>query len=523
MDYERLRKLFIEFLKERINTLEDTTRSFTKEFLERLKAQGYELTPELEKSLEEFAKVQSEFIKELVQTSVAMVGRSHNLRDEQIAKIAQEAFEKRWEDGKNLPQRLRSWSGELVQRTKTLLSQGIYRGRSVSEVAYEIEQVVKNTPHELEERLPKWLSRIEDTLRPLLTDTEGRRLLKGMLSEIEKEIRSHSRRTPSRLRNEELIRKIRQAIEQGSEEILDRALEQWLRDKQQFRLRMIAQSESAYAYGRATIEANPEAKAFRWKLSSSHPEPDICDVYATMDYGLGKGVHPREKLPRFPAHPLCLCYLRPVYTDKEPKRLKLDEETMRRIAPRYVQDLEALGVNIKRLWNEKELRFYKRKELVQRVGEEELGVLEAIGRTVREGRWKPAQNKDIRREKKALERKYSRIPQEVANILKKATISSLELHYIKRKYLDSWDLKSPAELDKMFTKHIKNPEVLIYRQGDRLALELGRYVAIIHPPNTRITLFELDEQYENYEDYATQSGRTIIKLWRLKHILRRLL
>ena len=74
--------------------------------------------------------------------------------------------------------------------------------------------------------------------------------------------------------------------------------------------------------------------------------------------------------------------------------------------------------------------------------------------------------------------------------------------------------RSPAELYERF---------LIYRQGDRLALELGRYVAIIHPPDTRITLFELDEQYENYEDYATQSGRTIIKLWRLKHILRRLL
>ncbi len=113
-------------------------------------------------------------------------------------------------------------------------------------------------------------------------------------------------------------------------------------------------------------------------------------------------------------------------------------------------------------------------------------------------------------------------PEEAKHVFSKETANSLILHYLKRKFIDGWDLKSPEELDEMFVKHIKNPEGLIYKQGDRIAIGLDRFVAVIHPPDTKITLFELDEQYEDYEDYAKQTGRSILKLWQLKHILRRL-
>ncbi len=197
---------------------------------------------------------------------------------------------------------------------------------------------------------------------------------------------------------------------------------------------------------------------------------------------------------------------------------------MKKRVPEYVRNLEALGVDKKQLWNERERRFLRRKELIQRVGEEEFKVLETVGRTIRKGRWKEeVRKRDIDRELRALRRRYGdSIPQEALRLLSKDKVSSLELHYIKRKYYDGWDLKNPEELDEIFVKHIKNPEGLVYKQGDRIAIELDRFVAIIHPPDTKITLFELDEQYEDYEDYAKQTGRSILKLWQLKHILRRL-
>ncbi|NPA41107.1 MAG: hypothetical protein GXO18_02420, partial [Aquificae bacterium] len=69
---------------------------------------------------------------------------------------------------------------------------------------------------------------------------------------------------------------------------------------------------------------------------------------------------------------------------------------MGKITPKYVINLSALGIDIKQLWNEKELRFLKRKELILKVGGEEFKVLETIGKTIREGRWKPAQKRDIK-------------------------------------------------------------------------------------------------------------------------------
>ena len=252
----------------------------------------------------------------------------------------------------------------------------------------------------------------------------------------------------------------------------------------------------------------------------------MCDVYASVDYGLGRGVWPKEKVPKRKPHPHCLCYLIPITERKWMKvkeEKKLDKRILRRIAPQYVKDLEALGIDVEKLWSDELSAFIRKKDLEKIIGKENFKVLQSIGRTARSGKWKEANVKDIERELRALRRKYGTIPDEALQILKSDKVSSLELHYVKRKYYDGWNIKDPEELDRLFTQHIKNPEVLIYRQGDRLALELGRYVAVIHPPDTKITIFELEEQYEDYEDYARQTGRPIIRLWQLRHILSRLL
>ncbi len=203
------------------------------------------------------------------------------------------------------------------------------------------------------------------------------------------------------------------------------------------------------------------------------------------------------------------------------RKEKLDRGTLKKIAPQYIRDLEALGVDIENLWD-RELNAFVRKRDLMRVGEEEFKVVQTIGRTARAGRWKEATSRDIERELLKLSSVYEVVPQEAYNILRKRSVSSLEVHYVKRKYIDGWNLRSPQELDRILTEHIKDPEALVYRQGDRIALELGRYIAVIHPPDTKITIFELEEQYEDYEDYARQTGRPIIRLWQLKHILSRL-
>jgi hypothetical protein len=65
---------------------------------------------------------------------------------------------------------------------------------------------------------------------------------------------------------------------------------------------------------------------YQWRLSSSHPFPDICDYYAGVDFGLGRGVWPKEKVPPEKAHPHCMCSLVPRVTPvQQPGRLSPEE------------------------------------------------------------------------------------------------------------------------------------------------------------------------------------------------------
>lgn len=48
---------------------------------------------------------------------------------------------------------------------------------------------------------------------------------------------------------------------------------------------------------------------YQWVLSASHPRPDICDLYATHNEGLGTGIW---RDPPGTPHPNCMCKLQPI-------------------------------------------------------------------------------------------------------------------------------------------------------------------------------------------------------------------
>ena len=74
----------------------------------------------------------------------------------------------------------------------------------------------------------------------------------------------------------------------------------------------LARTEISAAHGRATIassKANPFVQNIEWRLSARHPQFDICDLHAeSSPYTL-------DSVPRFPAHPNCLCALVPLVTN----------------------------------------------------------------------------------------------------------------------------------------------------------------------------------------------------------------
>lgn len=81
-----------------------------------------------------------------------------------------------------------------------------------------------------------------------------------------------------------------------------------------FRAMRIARTETNLAYREGQIASITEddgslkhyVRAIGWRLSPSHPRPDICDVWASEDSGLGHGNYLPGDVP--PGHPCCLCH-----------------------------------------------------------------------------------------------------------------------------------------------------------------------------------------------------------------------
>jgi hypothetical protein len=81
---------------------------------------------------------------------------------------------------------------------------------------------------------------------------------------------------------------------------------------------------------------NPFIEYLRWMLSGSHPRPDVCNEYATVQEVRGQdaGVWDPGRIPAKP-HPQCLCYTIPI----TPSRDKFVDKYLAGDYDSYVDDL----------------------------------------------------------------------------------------------------------------------------------------------------------------------------------------
>ena len=107
------------------------------------------------------------------------------------------------------------------------------------------------------------------------------------------------------------------AVADGSEKALDRAVHVALEEKSRYVAERIVRTEAARAWAdgfHARYDTDDDVAAYKWTLSSRHPHYDICDMYAQANlWGLGPGIFPKDKTPALPVHPHCLCHLSLVY------------------------------------------------------------------------------------------------------------------------------------------------------------------------------------------------------------------
>lgn len=235
--------------------------------------------------------------------------------------------------GDNVPYSAKSISQAMSESWTSddlTLSKRLYRRSSTirNEVADTIKQALKtnNTVKGLaksifdgygkggiipEASIPKFLNKLSDINISGESTPEAKRKERALLRSVKGKI---SRLDTPYVRA--AYNEVAAAVEDGNEIRLQKAIYNATQEKARYHAERIARTENARAYADGQMNRfldDEDIVAFQWKLSSRHPRYDICDFYANADlYGLGKGVYPKDKFPRLPAHPHCMCHIKPM-------------------------------------------------------------------------------------------------------------------------------------------------------------------------------------------------------------------
>ena len=371
MNWEIVRTAFLELLLEKLEEQEESFETFTDELIQKLKEQGYEIDPATEVFLIQFTQ---RAISEVLKSLSDVVEIVADITEQDLGPVVEEVIRHRYPDGLNLSERLWNWDAETRRGVAEIISQGIRLKRSAQGIAYEIENYLRIHGKIDDEIKEKWLKRLEEVARASVRDLEARKKLQRLLKRLEKDL-NKLKDELSIAERKSLIETIKKAIEEGKEELIERAIKVFLQKQSLRRLKTITQTEMAHTFHRVQIRAtekDPYLVGYRWKLSKAHPKPDICDVYANVNYGLGKGVWPKDKVPKAKPHPHCLCYLLPVYSRKKktPQNSpKIDVEPLVK-KHKYLKALKELGYDLTRIIDlDPETGYYlKEKDFLEKLG-----------------------------------------------------------------------------------------------------------------------------------------------------------
>ena len=142
--------------------------------------------------------------------------------------------------------------------------------------------------------------------------------LKERDTEIMKQIEKLKTK-PLRIAYKELIRK----MDTFTDEELQRLLNTAYHEKMRYYANRIADTETHRAFmSKKAFKylEDEKVKFVRFEMSSAHKIKDICDFYANLDVGYGKGVIPKKEMRSLPLHPHCHCVYVPIYKKVKGKR-----------------------------------------------------------------------------------------------------------------------------------------------------------------------------------------------------------
>lgn len=318
-DYAELyRQLAREILRHE-GKIERSSRDFVVKLAGKLRAQGYQLTSEIEAELTEYLDAMQGQIKtgieKAVEVAIAVPGLPQSAT---VAKLTEQAFNERWPDGLRLSDRLWNFNETARNGLTDVLRNAAKTGESTGKTIYNMQRTIERAYGGqrfkiVEQYADDWVKELHDAATQMIHDPESRVLWNATVADVQERI-ENLKVTGTRRAAERVFDQIKTAVAKGREELADKAVKWWLYDKQLYSLKRIARTEMADAMHRAVIAGTEDDETiigYQWRLSASHPVVDICDYYASVEMGLGKGVFTKEAVPQHKAHPHCMCLLIP--------------------------------------------------------------------------------------------------------------------------------------------------------------------------------------------------------------------
>ena len=369
MNYDDIYKnLAKEVIKAKVNIGNDT-EAFVNRFIAKLPADKQAVSAEAKAELTAYLTVMQETVKQGIVIATALgLGENirvlNSLRSRTVLRLAEQAFTERWNDDLNLSQRLWNWQRATEQGIGDVLTQGVKTGESINRLIYDLQYGIERNAAiiydgidaqvRFDETKPfaiisnnanQWTDNLAASAKQLINNPQANAQWNRTLRKAERYVNKLTT-TGTKNSSLQLLNELKKAVKQGQLELVENALTWWIYDKQLYNLKRIARTEMATATHRAVIDAtqdNPHIIGYQWRLSSSHKIFDICDYYATIEQGLGKGVWRKENVPKHKAHPHCMCSLVPRVTSVEEKGnhnytefvSKLSDKQLDQILPKW--------------------------------------------------------------------------------------------------------------------------------------------------------------------------------------------
>jgi hypothetical protein len=322
MSYPQLYKRLAQEILHTETAIGRDTSEFVDSLLVKLRAEGWQLTGDAKTALNDYFAAMDSALKASI-TQAVVIGSglelsAANLQSKAVLKMAEQAFIKRWPDGLKLSERLWRWHEATREGVRAQLQAGARLGKSGSSVLYDMQRTIERTNGArrfeiVSSQSSKWVRELTDSARLLINNPAAKAQWQTTVDAVEIRIEKLAR-TGTRHAAERLLSQIKAAVDQGKEALVNDAVKWWTYDKQLYHLKRIVRTEMATAAHNAVIDSVADDDTiigFQWRLSGGHAHagPDICDDYANIEMGLGKGVWSKEAVPRHKAHPHCTCQL----------------------------------------------------------------------------------------------------------------------------------------------------------------------------------------------------------------------